>query len=233
MWASWSSCSRLSCEVRPNSRSASASRFWSSGEGQSCDERHLSGQDARIYRWKTAVIFELSTNHVITSLLAAVLANSEESSHHSSKALVSGLRMKSSSRKLVMRPGKPAFLLGQYYIKLTMKEVVVILGLSNRRLDYNFRRLPLSSVKQTELVNHLNEVTNLEDDSDEVEKQRVDALVLPKETASLGYLEGCSIILVVPMIEMAQPRLCRWASKGGFSYKFCEDLPRFCFRTKR
>lgn len=149
------------------------------------------------------------------------------------------------------RPEKSAFLLGQYYIKMTVNEVALILGLPNRGRDYNFKRLPLSNVTQSDLVNRINELANLEDESNEVEMQRVDALVkfvlcrflfplkslrIPtclekfgglhdftrynwpkaihsflhkqfedlytlsctrKEPASLGYLEGCSIILVV------------------------------------
>ncbi|KAK8936084.1 hypothetical protein KSP39_PZI013162 [Platanthera zijinensis] len=58
--------------------------------------------------------------------------------------------------------------------------------------------------------------------------------------ASPGYLEVCSIILVffehtniqVSVDEKAQPHLCRWAAKGGFSYIFCEDLPILLFPKK-
>ncbi|KAK8944763.1 hypothetical protein KSP39_PZI008496 [Platanthera zijinensis] len=78
---------------------------------------------------------------------------------------------------LLYKPDKSAFLLGQYYVKLIVKEVDVILGLPNRGQEFNFRRLPLSNVTQSVLVNHINELSNLEDDSDVVEKQRVDALV--------------------------------------------------------
>ncbi|KAK8967697.1 hypothetical protein KSP40_PGU012097 [Platanthera guangdongensis] len=78
---------------------------------------------------------------------------------------------------MLYMPDKSVFLLGYYYIKLTVKEVTVILGLPNRGHDFDFRRLPLSNVTQSELVNHINELDNIEDDSDEVEKQRVEALV--------------------------------------------------------
>ncbi|KAK8925669.1 hypothetical protein KSP39_PZI018529 [Platanthera zijinensis] len=148
------------------------------------------------------------------------------------------------------RPDKAAFILGQYYIKFTINEVALILGLPNRGDDFHFHRTPFSGMKQSDIVAELNQLAN-EADSEEVEERRVDALIkyvvakfffplkslrIPEclqqiggledfrrynwakaihgflnaqliplhklsckreEPLSLGYLEGCSITLVV------------------------------------
>lgn len=154
------------------------------------------------------------------------------------------------------RPEKSAFLLGQYYIKMSVNEVALILGLPNSGEDYDFNRSPLSNVSIAEVETELHELANIEEPSTDIEMQKVDALVnyllcrflfplkslrLPvclekfggvvefrrynwpkavhtflhkqfedlyrksctqKEPASLGYLEGCSIILVVSSLHV-------------------------------
>ncbi|KAK8968994.1 hypothetical protein KSP40_PGU008091 [Platanthera guangdongensis] len=75
------------------------------------------------------------------------------------------------------RPDKSAFLLGQYYIEMTINAAAQIIDLPNRGHDYDFKRLPLSNVTKADLVTHLNELANIEKNSNETEMHRVDALV--------------------------------------------------------
>lgn len=149
------------------------------------------------------------------------------------------------------RPDKNAFLLGKYYLKMSVNEVALILGLPNSGEDFNFRRSPASKITQADIVEQLNTLANTEAVSYGDDMERVDALVKyvlirflfplkslripmclkdfrgldefqrfnwPKavhtflhkqfeslynlscsrnEQSSLGYLEGCSIVLVV------------------------------------
>ncbi|KAK8959355.1 hypothetical protein KSP40_PGU006035 [Platanthera guangdongensis] len=142
-----------------------------------------------------------------------------------------------------------AFLLGNFYVKFTMNHVALILGLPNRRKEFQFDRIPLSNLKHKELVQELADLT-VEDSSPTLQSRRINALIkyvltafffplkglkvptcllkfkgledfaavnwpkaihtflyshfaymkeiaIGEEMKNLGYLEGCSVILVV------------------------------------
>lgn len=143
-------------------------------------------------------------------------------------------------------PKRNGFLLGNFYVKLTVNQVACILGLPNRGREFHFERTPLSNFKHKDLVQELADLT-VEESSPTLELRRINSLIKyvlavlffplkglkvptclvdfqgleefgdvnwPKaihnflhshfapmsqaeEGTNLGYLEGCSIVLVV------------------------------------
>ncbi|KAK8915904.1 hypothetical protein KSP39_PZI015593 [Platanthera zijinensis] len=153
------------------------------------------------------------------------------------------------------RPDKQAFLLGNYYVKLTVNEIAVILGLPNRGDEFVFKRKPYSAENHKHLLAEMDHLA-LEETTPAVETRRLKVLVkyilckflfplkglrIPQcffdfggveeftrynwplaihkflhsqfvslqklsctreDPSSLGYLEGCSIVLVVRQFEI-------------------------------
>ncbi|KAK8933916.1 hypothetical protein KSP39_PZI015727 [Platanthera zijinensis] len=74
------------------------------------------------------------------------------------------------------RRDKGCFLLGNHYLKLTVNEVAMILGLPNRGRDFPFSRLPCSELSHKDLINEMRHLVN-EEWSIELEQRRVNTLI--------------------------------------------------------
>ncbi|KAK8913799.1 hypothetical protein KSP39_PZI023760 [Platanthera zijinensis] len=71
---------------------------------------------------------------------------------------------------------KRCFLLGKHYLKLTVNEVSMILGLPNRGREFCFTRLPCIKHSHRDLLNEMRNLVN-EEWSEDLERRRVNMLI--------------------------------------------------------
>ncbi|KAK8954724.1 hypothetical protein KSP39_PZI001988 [Platanthera zijinensis] len=71
---------------------------------------------------------------------------------------------------------KWCFLLGKHYLKLTVNEVSMILGLPNRGREFCFTRLPCIEHSHRDLLNEMRNLVN-EEWSEDLERRRVNMLI--------------------------------------------------------
>ncbi|KAK8955767.1 hypothetical protein KSP40_PGU021943 [Platanthera guangdongensis] len=71
---------------------------------------------------------------------------------------------------------KQVFLIGNNYLKLTVNEVALILGLPNRGIDFTFVRLPCIDLTHKDLIEQINHLS-VEDWSPTLESRRMDSLI--------------------------------------------------------
>ncbi|KAK8951412.1 hypothetical protein KSP39_PZI004047 [Platanthera zijinensis] len=71
---------------------------------------------------------------------------------------------------------KKCFLLGNHYLKLTVNEVAMILGLPNRGREFPFSRLPCMELSHKDLLNEMHILVN-EEWSENLEQKRVNLLI--------------------------------------------------------
>ncbi|KAK8952211.1 hypothetical protein KSP39_PZI003718 [Platanthera zijinensis] len=71
---------------------------------------------------------------------------------------------------------KRCFLLGKHYLKLTVNEVSMILGLPNRGRKFCFTRLPCIEHSHRDLLNEMRNLVN-EEWSEDLERRRVNILI--------------------------------------------------------
>ncbi|KAK8946625.1 hypothetical protein KSP39_PZI006927 [Platanthera zijinensis] len=87
---------------------------------------------------------------------------------------------------------KQAFLIGNNYLKLTVNEVVLILGLPNRGLDFTFVRLPCIDLTHKDLIEEINNLV-VEDWSPTLESRRLDSLIIYLVNVFFFPLKGMKI----------------------------------------
>ncbi|KAK8945284.1 hypothetical protein KSP40_PGU003453 [Platanthera guangdongensis] len=110
-------------------------------------------------------------------------------------------------------PNKEAFLLKKYYVKLTVNEIAVILGLPNRGEEFSFKRAPYFAENQKHLLSEKNQ------------------LALEEPTPEVWFFEHSS--MQVPVNPLGRPRIARLVSKGSFNYNFCRDLTtKLCVKDR-
>ncbi|KAK8930731.1 hypothetical protein KSP39_PZI016528 [Platanthera zijinensis] len=71
---------------------------------------------------------------------------------------------------------KQAFLIENNYLKLTVNEVALILGLPNHGIDFKFVRLPCIDLTHKDLIEEINHLS-VEDWSPTLESRRLDNLI--------------------------------------------------------
>ncbi|KAK8962767.1 hypothetical protein KSP40_PGU012967 [Platanthera guangdongensis] len=71
---------------------------------------------------------------------------------------------------------KQAFLIGNNYLKLTVNDVALILGLPNRGIDFIFVRLPCIDLTHKDLIEQINHLS-VEDWSPTLESRRLDRFI--------------------------------------------------------
>ncbi|KAK8936990.1 hypothetical protein KSP39_PZI012508 [Platanthera zijinensis] len=105
---------------------------------------------------------------------------------------------------------KRCFLLGNHYLKLTVNEVAMILGLPNCGRDFPFSRLPCLELSHKDLINEMRLLVNEE-------------WFVEHEHRRVWFFEHTNGQRVVNFL--ARPRICRWSDKMRYTAKFCLDLP--------
>ncbi|KAK8965776.1 hypothetical protein KSP40_PGU004227 [Platanthera guangdongensis] len=71
---------------------------------------------------------------------------------------------------------KRCFLLGNHYLKLTVNELAMILGLPNRGREFRFSRLPCMDLSHKDLLNEMHILVN-EEWLEDLEHRRVNMLI--------------------------------------------------------
>ncbi|KAK8944998.1 hypothetical protein KSP39_PZI008516 [Platanthera zijinensis] len=71
---------------------------------------------------------------------------------------------------------KQAFLIGNNYLKLTVNEMALILGLPNRGIYFTFVRLPCIDLTHKDLIEEINHLS-VEEWSPTLESRRLDSLI--------------------------------------------------------
>ncbi|KAK8937487.1 hypothetical protein KSP39_PZI012779 [Platanthera zijinensis] len=87
---------------------------------------------------------------------------------------------------------KQAFLIENNYLKLTINEVALILGLPNRGIDFTFVRLPCIDLTHKDLIEEINDLS-VEDCSPMLESRRLDSLIRYSINVFFFPLKGMKI----------------------------------------